>query len=124
MCIRDRTIGDVEKNSITRVLYKELRVAGTIALLLGVIAAIDTYLVNGIKSEPIAFEAATTIAVAIGAAMVGHVLSAALLGACTPIVVKQLRGDPAMISTPAVTAIADLTGAAIYLVTVTLMLAP
>ena len=124
LVIRALTIGDVEKNSISRVLYKELRVAGTIAILLGVIAAIDTYLVNGIKSEPIAFEAATTIAVAIGAAMVGHVLSAALLGACTPIVVKQLRGDPAMISTPAVTAIADLTGAAIYLVTVTLMLAP
>ena len=52
-----------------------------------------------------------------------YVLSAALLGACTPIVVKKLRGDPAMISTPAVTAIADLTGAAIYLATVTLMLA-
>ena len=123
LVIRALTIGDVEKNSIPRVLWKELRVAGTIALLLGVIAAIDTYLVNGIKDDPAAFDAVTAIAVAIGAAMIGHVLSAALLGACTPIVVKRLRGDPAMISTPAVTAIADLTGAAIYLATVTLMLA-
>ena len=123
LVIRALTIGDVAKNSIPRVLWKELRVAGTIALLLGVIAAVDTFLVNGIKEEPIALHAVTAVAVAIGAAMVGHVLSAALLGACTPILVKKLRGDPAMISTPAVTAIADLTGAAIYLVTVTLMLA-
>ncbi|MGC6489489.1 MAG: magnesium transporter [Planctomycetota bacterium] len=123
LVIRALTVGDVEKNSIPRVLWKELRVAGTIAVLLGVIAAIDTFLVNGIKEEPIALQAVTAVAVAIGAAMIGHVLSAALLGACTPILVKKLRGDPAMISTPAVTAIADLTGAAIYLVTVTLMLA-
>lgn len=123
LVIRALTVGDVAKNSIPRVLWKELRVAGTIALLLGVIAAVDTFLVNGIKEEPIALHAVTAVAVAIGAAMVGHVLSAALLGACTPILVKKLRGDPAMISTPAVTAIADLTGAAIYLVTVTLMLA-
>ncbi len=123
LVIRALTVGDVNKNSIPRVLWKELRVAGTIAILLGVIAAVDTFLVNGIKEEPIALQAVTAVAVAIGAAMVGHVLSAALLGACTPILVKKLRGDPAMISTPAVTAIADLTGAAIYLVTVTLMLA-
>jgi len=122
LVIRALTIGDVEKHSFTRVLWKELRVAGTIALLLGVIATIDTYLVNGIKETPFPFETVTAIAVAIGAAMIGHVLSAALLGAFTPIVVKKLRGDPAMISTPAVTAIADLTGAAIYLVTVTMML--
>jgi len=122
LVIRALTIGDVGKNSIYRVLWKELRVAGTIALLLGLIATLDTFLVNGIHQEPIEFAAVSTIAVAIGAAMVGHVLSSALLGACTPIIVKKLRGDPAMISTPAVTAIADLTGAAIYLITVTLML--
>ena len=58
----------------------------------------------------------------IGTAMLGHVVSAALLGALIPLVVKKLRGDPAMISTPAVTAIADLTGAAIYLVMVTQLL--
>jgi magnesium transporter len=62
------------------------------------------------------------VGLAIGIAMIGHVLTAALLGAVTPIVVKKLRGDPAMISTPAVTAIADLTGVVIYIVTVTLML--
>ncbi|HEB52292.1 MAG TPA: magnesium transporter [bacterium] len=121
LVIRALTIGDVAKNSIQRVLWKELRVAGLMALLLGTIAAIDTLLVNDLNEAP---DSGTigAIAIAIGAAMVAHVLSAALLGALTPLVVKRLRGDPAMISTPAVTAIADLTGAAIYLLTVTALL--
>ena len=58
----------------------------------------------------------------VGLAMLAHVISAALLGAFTPIIVKKLRGDPAMISTPAVTGIADFTGAAIYVVLIMALL--
>jgi magnesium transporter len=72
------------------------------------------------QPQPMAVAALTGLV--IGAAMLAHVLSAALLGALTPLLVKQLRGDPAMISTPAVTAIADLTGAMIYLLLVTTLL--
>ncbi|MFK7739652.1 MAG: magnesium transporter [Planctomycetota bacterium] len=118
LVIRALTIGDVEKNTLKRVLWKELRVAGLISLLLGSIATLDTLIINGLDETPQPLAAVSTIALAIGGAMIGHVVTAALLGACTPIVVKRLRGDPAMISTPAVTAIADLTGAAIYLVIV------
>jgi magnesium transporter len=130
LVIRALTIGDVAKATISRVLWKELRVAGFMGALLGVIALMDTVLVSMFPTE-----AANALIVpdpnapsigwvglAIGIAMIGHVLTAALLGAITPIVVKKLRGDPAMISTPAVTAIADLTGVVIYIVTVTLML--
>ena len=123
LVIRALTIGDVEKTTLTRVLWKELRVAGLMALLLGSIAFLDTLLVSKVRETGDTLELVTMAGLAIGAAMVGHVLTAALLGALTPLVVKRLRGDPAMISTPAVTAIADLTGAAIYLATVTLMLA-
>ena len=124
LVIRALTIGDVAKATIKRVLWKELRVAGVMALLLGVIALLDTIMVS-ILNEDAASEGMSTVAavsVAIGIAMIGHVLTAALLGALTPIIVKKFRGDPAMISTPAVTAIADLTGVLIYIVTVTLML--
>lgn len=124
LVIRALTVGDVEKNSISRVLWKELRVAGLMGLLLGSIATLDTLIVNGLDQEPLGLERVSGIALAIGAALVGHVLTAALLGACTPIVVKKLRGDPAMISTPAVTAIADLTGAAIFLIVIATVVAP
>jgi len=124
LVIRALTIGDVAKPTLRRVLWKEVRVAGMMALLLGAIAFVDTLLVSKIRGTGEALELVVAAGTAIGAAMVGHVLTAALLGALTPLVVKRLRGDPAMISTPAVTAIADLTGAAIYLIMVTLMLEP
>ncbi|MGK0153515.1 MAG: magnesium transporter [Neolewinella sp.] len=130
LVIRALTIGDVAKATISRVLWKELRVAGFMGVMLGAIALMDTVLVSLLPSEatgtPIVPDpnapSVAWVGLAIGIAMIGHVLTAALLGAVTPIVVKKLRGDPAMISTPAVTAIADLTGVVIYIVTVTLML--
>ena len=122
LVIRALTVGDVAKTTIGRVLWKELRVAGMMAALLGVIAFVDTILVSRAGSHSDTFDVVVAAGIAIGIAMVGHVLTAALLGALTPLVVKKLRGDPAMISTPAVTAIADLTGAAIYLAMVTVML--
>ena len=122
LVIRALTIGDVAKATIARVLWKEIRVAGLLGIALGGIAFLNSIMVSRTADKPVPLDVVTQSATVIGLAMVGHVLTAALLGALTPIVVKQLRGDPAMISTPAVTAIADLSGAAIYLLLVTLML--
>ncbi|HEU4420447.1 MAG TPA: magnesium transporter, partial [Planctomycetota bacterium] len=122
LVIRALTVGDVGRSPMLRVIWKELRVAGTMAAVLAAIAFGNALLVSRFETEPDPLDIVTNSGIVIGAAMLGHVLSAALLGALTPLVVKQMRGDPAMISTPAVTAIADLTGAAIYLVLVTLML--
>ena len=96
--------------------------------LLGIIALLDTILISAFTANNSALTSADNgvsmiwISSAIGIAMVGHVLTAALLGAITPIVVKKMRGDPAMISTPAVTAIADLTGVIIYIAALTAIL--
>ncbi len=122
LVIRALTVGDIGRASFGIVVWKELRVAGLISALLGAIAFVNAFLVSRAAATPDPFDVVLHAAVVIGIAMVGHVASAALLGALTPLVVKKLRGDPAMISTPAVTAIADLTGAAIYLVLVTMLL--
>lgn len=122
LVIRALTVGDISTAKIATVVWKELRVAGAIALLLGGIAFVNSVLVSRTAEQPDALQVVMHAGMVIGIAMIGHVVSAALLGALTPLVVKKLRGDPAMISTPAVTAIADLTGAAIYLVLVTTLL--
>ncbi len=122
LVIRALTVGDIGTAKIATVVWKELRVAGLISILLGGIAFLNSILVSRAASTPNALSTVANMAMIIGIAMIGHVITAALLGALTPLVVKKLRGDPAMISTPAVTAIADLTGAAIYLVMVTTLL--
>ncbi len=122
LVIRALTVGDVPANPMVAVVWKELRVAGLMALALSAIAFFNSLVVSRFDDAPEPLELAALSGLVIGGAMLGHVLSAALLGALTPILVKRFRGDPAMISTPAVTAIADLTGAAIYLVLVTALL--
>jgi len=122
LVIRALTVGDIGQTPVRRVIWKELRVAGMMATLLAVIAFTNAIVVSRLEAQPDAIDIVIRSGIVIAAAMLGHVLSAALLGALTPLVVKMLRGDPAMISTPAVTAIADLTGAAIYLGLVTMLL--
>jgi magnesium transporter len=122
LVIRALTVGDIGKARVATVVWKELRVAGLISAMLGAIAFVNSLLVSRTAATPDPLTVVMHAGFVIGVAMIGHVVSAALLGALTPIVVKRLRGDPAMISTPAVTAIADLTGAAIYLILVTTLL--
>lgn len=122
LVIRALTIGDVGRSPTRQVIWKELRVAGLMATLLAAIAFTNAIVVSRLETEPDPLQIVMRSGIVIAAAMLGHVLSAALLGALTPLAVKKLRGDPAMISTPAVTAIADLTGAAIYLMLVTVLL--
>lgn len=122
LVIRALTTGGVTRAMAVRVAWKELRVAGLMAVVLAVIAFVNAYLVSRAGAEPTPFAAVRTAGIVIALAMVCHVLSAGLLGAATPIAVKKLRWDPAMISTPAVTAMADLTGAVIYLTMVLTLL--
>ena len=119
LVIRALTVGAVG-GEVGRVMWNELRIALLMGLALGAIAFIDALIVGAFMPSPL--EVIATAGLVIALAMLAHVLSAALLGALFPILVQKLRGDPAMISTPAVTGIADLTGAAIYLVFVLLML--
>jgi magnesium transporter len=122
LVIRALTVGDLGKGAWRIVVWKEVRVAGLMAAILATIALFDALMVSRMEEQPQPMAVAALTGLVIGAAMLAHVLSAALLGALTPLLVKQLRGDPAMISTPAVTAIADLTGAMIYLLLVTTLL--
>ncbi|HLU39431.1 MAG TPA: magnesium transporter [Planctomycetota bacterium] len=117
LIIRSLAVGTLAPRALARVLWKELRVSGGIALALATVAFCQALLLG---EAPTA--AALDVAGVVALAMVVHVLSAALLGASVPMVVKAIGGDPALFSVPAVTAIADLSGAAIYLTLALLLL--
>lgn len=108
--------------SLWRVLWKELRVSLLLAGILAGIAFANAWLLQRFTGDAQPVHVTQEVALVIAFAMSATVLFAALLGATTPYFVKVLRIDPALISTPAVTALTDLTGAAIYLCVVTLML--
>lgn len=110
------------KASLWTMLWKELRVSFALAALLAFIAFGNAWLLQRFTEAEAPLDVTLHIAGVIGMAMSADVLFAAVLGAAIPHFVKVMRIDPALISTPAVTALTDLTGAAIYLVVVSLFL--
>lgn len=109
-------------DSLWAVLWKEMRVSVLLAGILAVIAFGNAWMLQQLSGSEGPLAMTSHVAAVIAVAMSADALLAALLGAMIPYLVKALRIDPAIISTPAVTALTDLTGAAIYLLVVSLML--
>ncbi len=110
------------RGSLWPLLWKELRVSLLLSLALAGIAYANAWTLHVFTGDAGAIRATENLAFVIAIAMSADVVVAALLGAAIPYLVKVLRIDPALISTPAVTALTDLTGAALYLAVVTTML--
>jgi magnesium transporter len=110
------------RGSLWPLLWKELRVSMLLSLALAGIAFANAWTLHAFTGDAAPIAATERLATVIAFSMSAVVVLAALLGAAIPYLVKVLRIDPALISTPAVTALTDLTGAALYLIVVTLML--
>ena len=108
--------------SFRTVLGKEVLVSLALAVILAVIALGNAVFLQLGSHEDAGWGTTLRTASVIGLAMAADVVFAAVLGAGIPNLVKWMRIDPAMISTPAVTAMTDLTGASIYLLLVTALL--
>ena len=119
LVIRALTVGDVDTAAWRHVVWKELRVSCGIAAILSAIVFGEGVLLGAFDgtyqiSAGFAVSKLLLVSAGLSVAMALHVVSAATIGAAVPILAKRFGGDPAMISTPAVTAIADLSGASIF----------
>ncbi|HEX5050921.1 MAG TPA: magnesium transporter [Planctomycetota bacterium] len=122
LIVRALSTGSLGK-SFYRVLLREGLVSLGLAALLAAIAFANALFLQWWMQGNVRDTNATMhVASVIGLAMAADVVFAAILGASIPNLVRILRIDPALVSTPAVTALTDLTGASIYLVLVTLLL--
>lgn len=117
-----RSLTTQASSPLRALLRKEVLVSLGLSLVLGAIAFGNAMLLQTLKGEADELGATAHTALVIAAAMAADVVFAAALGALVPNLVRWLRIDPALISTPAVTALTDLTGAAIFLLLVTVLL--
>ena len=62
------------------------------------------------------------VAIAISIALAIQVVSSTLIGAGLPLIVGKFKGDPAVVASPAITTIVDITGLLIYFSTVKFIL--
>jgi magnesium transporter len=117
-----RALATGGKTPFRALVGKELAVSFTLAAVLGAVAFANAMFLQWSKGDGIDFAMTARVGLVIAAAMAADVVFAAGLGAAIPTLVRLLRIDPALISTPAVTALTDLTGSAIFLLLVTTLL--
>lgn len=104
LIIRGMSTGQVEMRDWLKVLFKELRVGLLLGGTLGVIVFLRAYFWHG----------GAEIGIIVGLTMIALVLWANIIGAILPIMLRKLRFDPAVVSSPFITTMADVTGLIIY----------
>jgi magnesium transporter len=111
--IRALSLGEINDDEWLKIVFKEMK----ISLMLSLCVALLTYLKIAFLSFhsmlPIGFSM-EYVAIIISVAIAVQVVSSAVIGAALPLVVRRLGGDPAVVASPAITTIVDITGLLIY----------
>lgn len=121
LVVRALALKEVSTKDIFRILAREFRVSILLALLLGVIAFGRVFFFGGGSSIPDSFSLAR-IAFAISLALALQVVTSTLVGALLPLGAAKMKWDPAVVASPALTTIVDITGLLIYFTTAKLLL--
>ncbi len=104
LIIRGLATDEIEVKDIFKVIWKELR----IAIIVGIILAIA----NGIRILIIYHD--LKIAIAVGLALIGTVIVSKFLGAILPIGAKKLGADPALMAAPLITTVVDIASVLLF----------
>lgn len=102
--IRSMVIGEIENKSFLRVLFKELRVATLVALVMAIFNFGITYIQYR--------EAMLSVAVAIS--LFFTIISAKMVGCCLPFFAKLVHLDPALMAAPLISTIMDMFSLIVY----------
>jgi len=112
--IRALSLGDIEFKDIMRVIWKELRVAVIIGVVLGIINFIKLYLVDFLWLHTFDTGAELVEMATICLTLIFVIIVAKMLGAALPIIAKKMGLDPAVMASPLVTTILDAVSLLIY----------
>lgn len=121
LVIRALALREVAPRDLLRILAKETHVAVLLGLLLGLIAFGRVVLLGGGATVPAGYSL-SMLGFAIAIALGLQVVTATLIGAILPLAAARLKLDPAVVASPALTTVVDITGLLIYFTTIKLML--
>ena len=121
LVVRALALNEISPRDLFRILYKELRVSLILGLLLAFIAFARVMAFGGASTTPEGYPL-TAIGIAIAVALGLQVVTATMIGAVLPLGAALLRKDPAVVASPALTTIVDITGLLIYFTIIKLML--
>ena len=105
LVIRGLAVGEIEFKDIFRVLFKEIRVAVVVGLMLAVVNGLRIYIM---------YDQNVMLAGALGLTMIAVVSMAKCIGCILPLLAKKLGLDPAIMSAPLITTILDTCTILVY----------
>ncbi len=111
--IRALALKEITLRDAFRVLGKELTVSFMTALILAVIAFVRVWLLAGDSDIPAGISL-VSIGGVISLALGLQVVSSTAIGSLLPMAAVRLKLDPAVVASPAITTIVDVTGILIY----------
>ena len=103
LVIRSMAMGDVHVKDWLALMTKEIAVAASIGLTLGIAVSLVGFWRGGPE-----------IGIVVALSMVAVILIGSLIGLSLPFILTRLNLDPATASAPLVTSIADITGVLVY----------
>ncbi|HAP44096.1 MAG: magnesium transporter [Spirochaetes bacterium GWD1_61_31] len=113
MVVRSLALKELAPRDALRVLWKELRIALLLCLVLGALAFGRVWLFTGAGDLPAGITV-VSVGLTITLALVVQVISAGLIGALLPLTVARFGLDPALVASPALATVVDITGLLIY----------
>ena len=113
LVVRALAVREISPRDILKVLWKEFKVGLPLALLLAALAFGRVIFFAGSSNRPEGYSL-SLIGLAVGAALGIQVLTSTLIGALLPLTAAKLKFDPAVVASPALTTIVDITGLFIY----------
>ncbi len=111
--IRALSLGEISDRDWLKIVFKEVK----ISFMLSMCVALLTYLKIAFLSFHSLLPNGITmnfIGIIISLAIALQVITSAVLGAGLPLIVRRLGGDPAVVASPAITTLVDITGLLIY----------
>ncbi len=113
--IRALALGHISVKNWFSIIFKEARISLMLAVVIGVIAFGKILFLTLLWDTDIPQQFSLLyIASGISLALSLQVISATIIGAGLPLLVKRLGGDPAVAASPAITTLVDVTGLLIY----------
>lgn len=109
--VRAIAVGEIRRGDVLAVIWREWRVGLLLGSMLALVGLVIGYFVVGGQ-----------IAVVVGISLILICAWAATVGATMPLLAKQLRIDPAVVSAPLVTTLVDAVGLIIYFLTARIVL--
>jgi magnesium transporter len=117
--VRALALGQITVLNWFKILWKEAKISLLLAVCLGLLAYGKVLFLSWETDIPSDYSL-PVIAFMISLALALQVVSATVIGAGLPLLVKRFGGDPAVAASPAITTVVDITGLLIYFGTATI----